>query len=178
MLAKRNDGFLHAGVSVIHGVALGKTKFKQVADAGVGVGLIWSPRSNIELYGATTNVRGAKEAGVRIAPAPDWSPSGSDVMIEELKYAATWNASQVPPVFDAAELVRMATVVPAHLAARGISGPTVATSSSRKSRTRSPNSGFRPMNQGLNHTGLFIIANHLRQLINEPQSFFGSLVQL
>jgi len=114
MLAKRGDGFLHAGVSVIHGVALGKAEFKQMADAGVG--LIWSPRSNIELYGSTTDVRSAKEAGVKIAVAPDWSPSGSDGMIEELKYAATWNASQVPPVFDDAELVKMATVVPALLA--------------------------------------------------------------
>jgi len=114
MLAKRGDGFLHAGVSVIHGVALGKAEFKQMKDAGVG--LIWSPRSNIELYGSTSDVRSAKEAGVKIALAPDWSPSGSDGMIEELKYAATWNASQVPPVFDDAELVRMATVVPALLA--------------------------------------------------------------
>lgn len=115
MLAKRGDGFLRAGVSIIHGVALGKAEFGQMADARVG--LIWSPRSNIELYGSTTDVRSAKEAGVKIALAPDWSPSGSDGMIEELKYAATWNASQVPPVFDDdLELVKMATVVPAQLA--------------------------------------------------------------
>jgi cytosine/adenosine deaminase-related metal-dependent hydrolase len=114
MLAKRGDGFLRPGVSVIHGVALGKAEFVQMAQGGVG--LIWSPRSNIELYGATTDVRSAKEAGLKIALAPDWSPSGSDGIIEELKYAATWNASQNPPVFDDAELVRMATVVPAQLA--------------------------------------------------------------
>lgn len=119
MLAKRGDGFLHAGVSVIHGVALGKPEFKQMAEAGVG--LIWSPRSNIELYGATTDVRSAKEAGVKIALAPDWSPSGSDGLIEELKYAATWNASQIPPVFDldGKELVKMATTIPAQLAGVG-----------------------------------------------------------
>ena len=114
MLAKRGDGFLHQGVSVIHGVALGKAEFVQMAANGVG--LVWSPRSNVELYGATTDVRSAKEAGVRIALAPDWSPSGSDGLIEELKYAATWNASQTPPIFDDAELVKMATIVPAQLA--------------------------------------------------------------
>ena len=114
MLAKRGDGYLHPGVSIIHGVALGKAEFTQMASAGVG--LIWSPRSNIELYGSTTDVRAAKEAGVTIALAPDWSPSGSDGMIEELKYVATWNASQVPPVFDDAALVKMATTVPAQLA--------------------------------------------------------------
>jgi 5-methylthioadenosine/S-adenosylhomocysteine deaminase len=114
MLAKRNDGFLRPGVSVIHGVALGKDEFSQMATAKVG--LIWSPRSNIELYGATTDVRSAKEAGVKIALAPDWSPSGSDGMLEELKYAATWNASQTSPVFSDQELVAMATVTPAQLA--------------------------------------------------------------
>jgi 5-methylthioadenosine/S-adenosylhomocysteine deaminase len=114
MLARRGDGFLHSGVSVIHGVALGRPEFVQMADASVG--LIWSPRSNIELYGSTTDVRSAKQAGVKIALAPDWSPSGSDGLLEELKYAATWNASQVPPVFDDEELVKMATAIPAQLA--------------------------------------------------------------
>jgi 5-methylthioadenosine/S-adenosylhomocysteine deaminase len=114
MLVKGGDGFLRAGVSVIHGVALGKPEFKQMADAGVG--LIWSPRSNIELYGATTDVLSAKQAGVKIALAPDWSPTGSDGLIEELKYAATWNASQYPLIFTDAELVQMATAIPAQLA--------------------------------------------------------------
>lgn len=114
MLAKRGDGFLRPRVSVIHGVSFGKPEFIQMAANGVG--LIWSPRSNIELYGATTDVRSAKDAGVKIALAPDWSPSGSDGMIEELKYAATWNASQTPPVFTDAELVSMATLIPARLA--------------------------------------------------------------
>lgn len=117
MLAKRGDGFLRPGVSVIHGVAFGRAEFAQMAAAEVG--LIWSPRSNIELYGATTDVRAAKEAGVKIALAPDWSPSGSDGLLEELKYADTWNASQAPPVFDDQELVTMATLAPAQLAGAG-----------------------------------------------------------
>jgi cytosine/adenosine deaminase-related metal-dependent hydrolase len=117
MLTKRDDGYLLPGVSVIHGVALGKTEFEQMAAAKVG--LIWSPRSNIELYGATTDIRSAHEAGVMIALAPDWSPSGSDGMVEELEYAATWLASQSPLVFkndSDKELVKMATLYAAQLA--------------------------------------------------------------
>ena len=114
MLAKRDDGFLRHGTSVIHGVALGKTEFTQMATAQVG--LIWSPRSNIELYGSTTDVRSAKDSGVKIALAPDWSPSGSDGVIEELKYAATWNAAQAAPIFGDTELVKMVTEIPAQLA--------------------------------------------------------------
>lgn len=122
MLVKHDDGFLHRGVSIIHGVALGKGEFEKMAAKEMG--LIWSPRSNIELYGATSDVRSAKAAGVRIALAPDWSPSGSDGVIQELKYAATWNEAQpsrVDPakfgLFTDKELVQMVTVIPAQLAA-------------------------------------------------------------
>jgi 5-methylthioadenosine/S-adenosylhomocysteine deaminase len=117
MLAHNGDGFLHAGVSVIHATAFTPADFQQMARAGVG--LIWSPRSNIELYGATTDVRSAQAAGVRIALGPDWSPTGSDGMMEELKYAATWNADQDPAIFTNTALVEMATSVPAQLAAAG-----------------------------------------------------------
>src|SRR5262249_39080384 len=107
-------GFLRPGVSIIHGVALSKPDFVQMQKASVG--LIWSPRSNIELYAATTDVRSAKEANVKIALAPDWSPSGSDGLIEELKYASSWNDAQVPRIFAPDELVAMATTIPAQLA--------------------------------------------------------------
>lgn len=70
----------------------------------------------MELYDGTTDVSGAKWAGVTIALSPDWSPSGSDGMIQELKYAAAWNAKHTPKIFEDAELVRMATLYPAQLA--------------------------------------------------------------
>lgn len=111
------QGFLRPGVTIIHGIALSDAQFEEMGR--IGVGLIWSPRSNIELYGSTADVAGAKRRGVKMAVAPDWSPSGSDGMLQELKYAATWNAGQNPPVFDDAELVRMATVYPAQLAGLG-----------------------------------------------------------
>ncbi len=105
---------MRAGVSIIHGVALRQPEFAEMAKAQVG--LIWSPRSNIELYGQTTDVRTAKQSGVKIALAPDWSPSGSEGTLEELNYAAVWNAGQNPRVFTDAELVAMVTVNPAKLA--------------------------------------------------------------
>ncbi|RXH54569.1 amidohydrolase family protein [Granulicella sibirica] len=100
-------GLLVPGVSIIHGVALSEANFADMAKAHVG--LVWSPRSNFELYGSTANVAGAKRAGVTMAIAPDWSPTGSDGMLEELKYAATWNATQDSPPFTDRELFEMAT---------------------------------------------------------------------
>jgi 5-methylthioadenosine/S-adenosylhomocysteine deaminase len=106
-------GLLLPGVTLIHGVALHEEQFAEMAR--LGVGLVWSPRSNFELYGATADVAAARRMGVRIALAPDWSPTGSDGMLEELSYAAALEASLPTPVFSDEELVRMATAVPAAL---------------------------------------------------------------
>jgi 5-methylthioadenosine/S-adenosylhomocysteine deaminase len=104
---------LRPGVSIIHGVALHEDHFREMAANGVG--LIWSPRSNYELYGETTNVAQAKAAGVTLALAPDWSPTGSNGMLDELNYAYEWSSRT--KVFAPAELVKMATTHPARLAA-------------------------------------------------------------
>ena len=110
----RARGFLRPGVSIIHGVGLNTADLQTLAKDGVG--LIWSPRSNLNLYGGTTDVYTAKQAGVKIALAPDWSPTGSDGMLQELKYASIWNQGQYPEVFTNAELVQMVTSAPAQLA--------------------------------------------------------------
>src|SRR5262249_44211337 len=67
---------------VVHGSALGHADFIDMASNGMG--LIWSPRSNQELYGSTTNIPAALEAKVSVALAPDWSPTGSAGMLQEL----------------------------------------------------------------------------------------------
>ncbi len=110
-------GYLHPGASIIHGVGLHASQFHQMASAGTG--LIWSPRSNMELYGATTDVTAARSAGVSVAIAPDWSPSGSTGMLAELRYIDRWqrDKNNPPPFnFSSKELVDMATVIPARLA--------------------------------------------------------------
>ena len=102
--------FLVPGFIAIHGVALKEKEFRD--DLGKnGVGLVWSPRSNIELYGSTADVATARKY-LTIAIAPDWSPSGSDGMIPELRYAAGLASNP----FTAKELVQMATSNPARLA--------------------------------------------------------------
>ena len=106
-------GFLQPGVSIIHGVAFGPADFKELA--GNGVGFIWSPRSNLELYGKTADIRAAKQAGLPIALAPDWSPTGSAGLLQELSFAYHWNLQQTPKVFDDREFIRMVTETPAKL---------------------------------------------------------------
>jgi cytosine/adenosine deaminase-related metal-dependent hydrolase len=106
-------GMVRPGVSVIHGVALVAADFQEMASNRLG--LVWSPRSNFELYDKTTDVAAAKAANVMVAIAPDWSPSGSNNLLEELRYIHS-GTSPVPKVFTDAELVQMVTSNPAKLA--------------------------------------------------------------
>jgi hypothetical protein len=109
----KGHGLLVPGVSLIHGVALQPANYVEMAAHGVN--LIWSPRSNLELYGSTADVAAAKTAHVKIALAPDWSPTGSDGLLAELNFAAAWNDTQTPHLFTDRDLVAMATSTPADL---------------------------------------------------------------
>jgi hypothetical protein len=107
MLKAQN--LLVEGVVIIHGAALTLSDFNDMREKNVG--LIWSPRSNNELYGATANIPAALQAGVSIALAPDWSPTGSAGVLQEMNYVAA-NYGFIPP----GRIVDMATSVPAKLA--------------------------------------------------------------
>src|SRR5215211_1818153 len=76
----------------IHCVALEPEDFGVLAENGGS--MVWSPLSNLLLYGQTANVEAAKEAGVRIGIGSDWSPSGSKSLLGELKVARVVAAEQ------------------------------------------------------------------------------------
>ena len=109
---------LQPRVAIIHGTALGSPQFHQMRLAGVG--LIWSPRSNLELYGTTTDVLAAFRAGVTIALAPDWAVTGSLNTLGEISYANNYSQAKLDGLFSPKQLFEMATAVPAMLA--GVEG--------------------------------------------------------
>jgi 5-methylthioadenosine/S-adenosylhomocysteine deaminase len=74
-----------------------------------GGSMVWSPLSNLLLYGATARVEAARQAGVRIALGSDWSPSGSKNLLGELKVAWLYSQHLLGGVFDARDLVAMVT---------------------------------------------------------------------
>ena len=92
---------------LIHGVALGEQEFTQMAQAGAS--LVWSPLSNLLLYGNTADVAAAKAAGVHITLAPDWAPSGSKSPLHELKVADLWDDEMLGDIFTDYEMVEMVT---------------------------------------------------------------------
>lgn len=54
------------------------------------MGLIWSPYSNLLLYGETLDIEAAHRAGVRLAIGSDWVPTGTKSVLEEIKLAARY----------------------------------------------------------------------------------------
>lgn len=107
-------GLLTSHTALIHSVGLSVSQLARVHRAGASI--VWSPRSNFELYGATANVDAAFREGVTISLAPDWSPSGSDNMWEEIQYAFQVSSQQLNSLFTARQLVEMASPIPARVA--------------------------------------------------------------
>jgi cytosine/adenosine deaminase-related metal-dependent hydrolase len=70
---------------VIHGTALTKAQLSNLKDAGAK--LVWSPQSNLRLYGETTRASDALELGLLVGLGADWLPSGSTSLLAELKVA-------------------------------------------------------------------------------------------
>lgn len=93
----KDKGLLIEHLVIIHGTALEQADFADMA--AVGSKLVWSPLSNLLLYGNTTDVRTAWDEGVLVSLAPDWSPSGSKNLLAELKVADQWNTLNLDPPF-------------------------------------------------------------------------------
>ena len=93
----------------IHCVGLADADFKVLAQHGGS--MIWSPLSNLLLYGQTANLPAALAAKVPIALGSDWAPSGSKNLLGELKVARL----AAPKSVADADLVAMATSTPAKL---------------------------------------------------------------
>ncbi|NBD13788.1 thrombospondin type 3 repeat-containing protein [Corallococcus silvisoli] len=93
--------------AIIHGVGLTAREISEMAAHGTG--LIWSPRSNISLYGDTAMVTAFKRVGVNIALGTDWIRSGSMNLLRELRCADHLNATRYANTFTDEDLWRMVT---------------------------------------------------------------------
>lgn len=79
-----------------------------------GGSMVWSPLSNLLLYGATARVGAALGAGVTVALGSDWAPSGSKNLLGELK-AARLAAPAGGAELSGRDLVAMVTTNPARM---------------------------------------------------------------
>jgi 5-methylthioadenosine/S-adenosylhomocysteine deaminase len=70
---------------IIHGTALTREQLADAKDAGAK--LVWSPQSNLRLYGETTAAADALDVGLQMGLGADWLPSGSQSLLAEQKVA-------------------------------------------------------------------------------------------
>jgi large repetitive protein len=77
--------------------------------AAESVSIVWSPRSNVRLYGDTAVVTQAWRDGVLVALGTDWLPSGSMNSLRELKCADSLNKTYYDHFFTDEQIWLMAT---------------------------------------------------------------------
>lgn len=106
-----DDWAIRGNLICIHCLGLHDGDFAQLKHAA---GMVWSPTSNLLLYGKTCNMVAAVASGTQIAIGADWSPSGCKNLLGELKVARAVCAAQ-GAALSAQRLVEAVTCVPARM---------------------------------------------------------------
>jgi cytosine/adenosine deaminase-related metal-dependent hydrolase len=112
----KEAGFLGKSLVAIHATGLKAEDFKDWAKyVGEGPKIVWSPLSNLLLYGETTDVLAARKAGATIALGTDWTPSGSKSLLWEMKVADQYSRQKLNGALSEEDIVRMVTTNPAKI---------------------------------------------------------------
>lgn len=72
--------------------------------------VVWTPRSDISLYGATTPVTHLKTKGVNVALGTNWTPTGSLDLLSELACAREFNSDYLNTSLNNKDLYDMVTI--------------------------------------------------------------------
>ncbi|MCP4443795.1 MAG: amidohydrolase family protein [Myxococcales bacterium] len=102
------EDFTESNAAHIHSIGLKAPDYFNMARDGAKI--IWSPRSNIALYGMTAEVQTFHRLGGDIALGTDWTYSGSANMTRELACADEFNSNHLNSYFSDRDLFEMATV--------------------------------------------------------------------
>ena len=107
---------LNKTLIAIHCNAVADTEWPQWKQSNAGA-VVWSPFSNLWLYGVTTNILAAKKSGISICLGSDWGPSGTKHVLGEIKVAKLVSQQQNLGLTDQ-DLVAMITSNPGDVLAR------------------------------------------------------------
>ncbi|AWV88593.1 hypothetical protein DN745_04270 [Bradymonas sediminis] len=98
---------IETNTSMIHGIGLTAADIAEVAANQTN--LVWSPRTNIDLYGNTADVLTYDQLGVTIALGTDWILSGSANMTRELQCVDYLNQNHYNHHFTDYQIWKMGT---------------------------------------------------------------------
>jgi hypothetical protein len=107
-LTVANNDLVTSRTAIIHGVAVNAKDVDVVRQSGAS--LVWSPRSNVSLYGDTAPVTEYRTAGITISLGTDWLPTGSMNLLRELACADSMNQKYFGGAFTDEELWQMVTL--------------------------------------------------------------------
>ncbi len=93
--------------SIIHGIGMTASDIRELAANGGH--LVWSPRTNISLYGQTADIMTYRHFDVPISLGTDWPISGSPNMLRELACVDSLNSNHYNGVLTDKEMWQMAT---------------------------------------------------------------------
>lgn len=96
-----------ANSAFVHGLATNEQDVPILASRGTSI--VWSPRSNISLYGHTAPVTHYSISGINVALASDWTPSGSINLFRELQCASDYSETYLDRHFSSFDLWLMVT---------------------------------------------------------------------
>lgn len=99
---------METNTTIVHGIGMTATDVRTLAREGGA--LVWSPRSNISLYGQTADIPTYRAYGVPIGLGTDWALSGSRNILRELACADRYNRDYLDEALSDWELWRMVTV--------------------------------------------------------------------
>lgn len=108
----KNNHFVQKKLVGVHSLALEPQDIMEMAAAGAKI--VWSPFSNLLLYGETLKLKPLKDSEILFSIGCDWSPSGSKNLLQEIKIAHQCNIDQ-GNLFTVEELVRAVTINPAKI---------------------------------------------------------------
>jgi len=99
--------------TIVNGAALQDHELTEMVAHGMN--LVWLPHSNVSLYGhgvdlsKTADIPAAIEKGITVAIGTDWSITGSQNLLDELRFADQIDNTQWGDVLSPRTLVQMAT---------------------------------------------------------------------
>jgi cytosine/adenosine deaminase-related metal-dependent hydrolase len=119
----RLTGLARKGMHLIHAVSSDESDYKHMAQNEIGV--VWSPSSNIILYGETLDLEKIammeekEKINLTMSLGSDWTPTGTKGVIDELKLAKKYVVkNKLTKSFSDKRLYEMVTSIPAKMIGR------------------------------------------------------------
>lgn len=107
----RHNGtsLLNSTSILIHCVTITDSQLQEAKAANAKI--VWSPSSNIALYGPgnTAPIQRILELGITTGLGPDWTPSGEDEMLSEMRFAWSYGLSRGITALTPKKMWEMAT---------------------------------------------------------------------